>query len=119
MDFSTKLRNLRIRRGLTQMQLAERIGTSQAAITSYEQKRREPSFETIRKFAEFFNVPMSALLPSDDTVEEDFVLQVSESLHTNSKLKLLFDRTRYMDEKDLDTILAVANAISRERENND
>ncbi len=119
MKFSDNLRNLRIQRGLTQMQLAEGLKTSQSSITSWEQERREPDFKTIQKLADFFNVPLSALLPSSDELDDSYVNVVAESLHQNPKLKLLFDRTKNLGESDLDAVLAVVNAISRERDGSD
>ena len=116
MEFSTKLRNLRIQRGLTQMELAEKLGTSQSSITSWESNRREPDFATIRKLASFFNVPMVALLPSDDNVDEDYINVVTESLHANPKLRLLFDRTKNFSEKDLDAMIVIADTIVRRQE---
>lgn len=98
------------------MELAKALQTSQSAITAYESGRREPSFFVIERMANFFNVPMSSLLPSDDSVEEDFAGMVAESLHQNEKLKLLFDKTRKFNDSDLDAVLAVVNAISRERD---
>lgn len=115
MDFSTKLRNLRIQRGLTQMEMAEGLGTSQSSITSWEQGRREPDFTTIKRIALFFNVPMSSLLPSSDDLEDGLVESVAEALHQNSKLKLLFDRSKYLSDSDLDVVLGVVNAIQKER----
>lgn len=119
MEFSTKLRNLRVQRGLTQIELADALKTSQSSITSWEQARREPDFSTIKRIAAYFNVPLSALLPSSDDIDESYVSTVAESLHQNPKLKLLFDRAKNFSERDLDAVLAVTNAISRERGDND
>lgn len=116
MKFNDNLRNIRIQRGLTQTQLANALGTSQSAVAAYENNRREPSFDVIERMAQFFNVPMSSLLPSDDFVDKDFASMVAESLHQNEKLKLLFDKTRKFDDSDLDAVLVVVNAISRERD---
>lgn len=115
MNYSDKIRNLRIQRGLTQMEMAERLGTSQSAITSWECGRREPDFATLRKLANFFNVPLSALLPSDDTVDDDYIGAVAESLHQNPKLRLLFDRSKFLSDSDLDAVISVVSAISKER----
>ena len=117
--FGDNLRNLRIQRGLTQMQLAKDLQTSQSAITSYEASKREPSFMVIERMAEYFGVPMSALLPSNDTTDDEFVNIIAESIHQNPKLGLLFDKIRKFKESDLDAVLAVVNAISRDRENGD
>ena len=119
MNYSDKIRNLRIQRGLTQMELAERIGTSQSSITSWECGRREPDFSTFRKLADFFNVPLSALLPTDGEVGDDYVTAVAESLQKNPKLRVLFDRSKYLSDSDLDAVLSVVSAISRERDGNE
>ena len=114
MKFSTKLRNLRIQRGLTQMELAEKLGTGQSSITAWEQEKREPDFKTIKKIADYFEVPISSLLPSDD-IEESYVNNIAESLHRNPKLKTLFDRSKFLSDSDLDAVLAVLAAINKER----
>lgn len=112
MRFADNLRNLRLQRGMTQMQLAESLNTSQSAITSWENGRREPDFRTIRKIADFFHVPMTALLPSTDAIDMDYVNSVAESFQQNPYLKLLFDRLRYMSDKNLKVIMGVANALA-------
>lgn len=116
MDFGTNLRNLRIQRGYTQERLAKALQTSQASITAWERGSREPDFRTIKRLAEFFSVPMSALLPSEDLVQDDEVHKMAESLHLNPKLRLLFDRTRNFNDRDLDAMLAIAESIQRKQE---
>ena len=117
MDFGTNLRNLRIKRGLTQQELAKALDLSQASITAYETNFRTPPITVIQTIADYFRVPITELLPIEKGSEKSETLNsIAESLHTNKKLQLLFDRARYMDDKDLDAVLAVVNAISRERE---
>lgn len=117
MKFGDNLRNIRVQRGYTQERLAKALQTSQAAITAWERGTREPDFRTIKRIAEFFSVPMSALLPSEDLYQDDEVQQMAESLHLNPKLRLLFDRTKNFDDQDMDTMLSVAESITR-RQNN-
>lgn len=115
MKFSDNLRNLRIQRGLTQMQLAEGLKTSQSSITSWEQERREPDFKTIQKLADFFNVPLSSLLPSDDSISQDYINVVTETFKKNQKLKTLFDLVKNFDDGDLNVLISVAESISGKR----
>ena len=49
MDTAQALRDARRRSGLTQQQLAERTGTSQAAISAYEGGSKQPSVETLSR----------------------------------------------------------------------
>ena len=114
MNFGTNLRNLRIQRHLSQQKLADEMHISQSSVAAYETGEREPSFAIIQKFADYFGVAASSLTPFQ-LAPDDYVQSVADTLHQNPKLQLLFDRTKSMSETDLDAVLAVVSAISRER----
>lgn len=116
MTFGEKLRQLRKSRGISQQKLADGIGVAQSTIAGYETSVREPDFATIERFARFFHIPFSSLLPSDEVVDDELIQQVADALHQNPKLGLLFDKTRYLKDRDIDAVLSVVNAIARERE---
>ena len=116
MTFGEKLKQLRTSRGISQQKLADSLGMAQSSIGSYETGVREPSFAVIQRFARYFHVPFSSLMPSDQIIDDEFVQQVADVLHQNPKLGLLFDKARYLKGKDIDAVLSVVNAIARERE---
>lgn len=116
MTFAEQLKQLRTARGYSQRKLSEALGMAQSRIGNYEAGLREPDFETLEKIADFFNVPLSSLIASEYGADRELVARVADSLHKNPKLGLLFDRTCYMDDTDLDAVLAVVNAITRERD---
>lgn len=60
--FNEKLADLRKKRGLSQYKLADELGFSRGQIANYEQGKREPDFETLKKLAEYFNVTTDYLL---------------------------------------------------------
>jgi len=60
--FARRLTELRKNRHLTQAELAEQIGMARGVIAYYESSAKNPTVGTLQKFAEFFNVPVSALL---------------------------------------------------------
>lgn len=64
--FPDMLQYLRKRSNLTQTELATKVGLSRSSIAMYEQGKREPDFETLELFADFFNVNMSTLLGEVD-----------------------------------------------------
>lgn len=69
--FSDMLSYLRKRNKLSQKELAENTGLTRSAIGMYETGKREPDFETLEVFADFFNVNMDTLLgksPATDNV---------------------------------------------------
>lgn len=116
MDFATKLRDLRIARDITQQELAKRLDMSQGNIANYESGRNLPSLGALHKIAHFFNVPSAYLMrTNDDAYSSDAVQEDVEALHQNPKLRLLFDKSKLLSDKDLDAVLSVINAIARER----
>ena len=117
MTFGEKLQKLRKSRNMTQYDLAKAIGASQNTVSQYEHDARNPSFDALNVIAKFFNVPVSSLMPSE-SFDSELIQQVADSIHKNPKLGLLFDRARFMTESDLDAVLTVVNAISKERDAN-
>ena len=57
-----RLRELRKKQGLTQTQVAERLGVSKAVVSSYEVASRCPSYDILIKLATLYNVSTDYLL---------------------------------------------------------
>ena len=62
MDFGGRLKELRKQHGMTQQQLADRIGVTKSVISFYELKERAPSPEILIKLAYIFHVSTDYLL---------------------------------------------------------
>ena len=62
MPFNTMLKTLRLKKGLTQDELAKLTGLTRSAIGMYESGNREPKYEVLELLADFFNVDMNTLL---------------------------------------------------------
>lgn len=61
-DFGTKLKELRLKAGLTQKQLADKLWLSKATVSYYEQSLRYPSPEILVKLSDVFHVSTDYLL---------------------------------------------------------
>lgn len=61
------IREIRIKKNISQVQLAEMTGTTQAAITGIENNKRIPKLSTLTRIADALEVNVLALLPSDIT----------------------------------------------------
>lgn len=59
--FSDVLTYLRKRSNMSQQQLADATRLTRSAVSMYETGKREPDFETLEIFADFFNVSMDTL----------------------------------------------------------
>ena len=57
-----RIKELRQKNKLSQIELANKIKASNQAISAYENGSREPKLETWNKLAEYFNVPTSYLM---------------------------------------------------------
>ena len=60
------LKNLRLKRDLTQSQVADFLGISSQAYGYYEAGKRDMSLDTAKKLADFFNVPISFISGDSD-----------------------------------------------------
>lgn len=114
--FGENLKQLRLSRGYSQDRFARVIGSNQVNVSAWELGTRMPKLSTIRHIADIMRVPLSSLISLESTgIDDDYVQEVADMLRKNPKIRLLFDRTKYMSNDDLDAVLAVVQAITRER----
>ena len=59
------LKNLRKDAGLTQKELADKVGVTNSTISFYEQEERSPSVDMIIRLSKIFNVSVDYLLGID------------------------------------------------------
>lgn len=64
--FGARLKLLRKQDDLTQDALAKALGISKSTISMYENGNREPDFETLEAFADYFNVDLDYLMGKSD-----------------------------------------------------
>lgn len=100
------IRSLRIKENLTQEELAKIIKVSRSTMGSYEQGTRDPTIETLERFADYFNVDMNYLT---GTVSEEYYLdlksrQVAQEIFVNKELRALFDASRNASPEDLEIV---------------
>lgn len=82
MNFSEKLKEIRKNEGLSQEQLAEKIGVSRQAITKWETGKGLPDVENIVILAEIFKITLDELL-RDSAVrqEQEMAVYTSETIY--------------------------------------
>lgn len=79
--------------GMSQKELAEKVGISRSAIGMYETGEREPDFETLEAFADIFNVNMDTLLGKISTDEINHIQNPNTS--TGSERKISDDDIKF------------------------
>ena len=61
-SLGNRLKSLRTKKGLTQLQVGNRIGVSKGVISSYELSNRTPPYDILIKLASLYNVSTDYLL---------------------------------------------------------
>lgn len=64
--FAERLKELRVEKSLSQMQLAQNTGLSHTAIVNWERQQRVPNAKAIIVLAKFFGVTTDYLLGLED-----------------------------------------------------
>lgn len=85
MSLGTKIKELRKEKDLLQRELADILGCSEKAISSYERDYRRPDLQMLNKLSTYFNVPVDYLTKDTkkDVVEEK---QTNYSIDTEDNL---------------------------------
>ena len=79
-----RLRAARKEAGLTQVQLADKLGITGAAYASYEGGRREPSLDMLIRVANALGIPVAALAAPAQATEVD---QLCEDIRNRADLQ--------------------------------
>ncbi|WZL82645.1 helix-turn-helix transcriptional regulator [Vallitaleaceae bacterium 9-2] len=61
-EFSERIKELRLKKNLTQTELSKLLSVSKSTISMYENGNREPDLKTLKAIADFFNVSIDYLL---------------------------------------------------------
>lgn len=82
--FNRNLRYFRLKKGLTQEALAERVNVAPVAIMSYESGRRKPDMEILKRLAETLDIRISDFL----AVRSEDMVFTHSAFRKNSKPSL-------------------------------
>ena len=86
---------LRQSRGLTQQELADKLGITRASLSHYEKGRREMNYKLLIQTADYFNVSVDYLLEREDMLFVDArlpiyqIVEIYNSLEPHCQEKLL------------------------------
>lgn len=84
MDFSTRLKALRMRRSITQRQLASLVGVTAMTIRNWECSDKYPSMHAIISLCQILNVSADELLGIKPSVISDYPITPAESKLLNN-----------------------------------
>ena len=85
-DFGNRLKNLRLRKHMTQSDLAERLGVTKSVISAYETGLRMPSYDILIKISRNFRVTTDYLLGLESKQEIDVSGLTEDEIHALTNL---------------------------------
>lgn len=89
--FKKNLKYLRTKKGISQLNLAEKIGKDQSSIAYWESGKAEPTLENVIKIADTLQVPIEDFVGKDLTTMDEFSF---------NKTQVLFDKYDRLSEDD-------------------
>ena len=121
-DFQNIFKRLRLSCGLTQVEMAEKLGISRSTIGMYETGAREPDFETLEKIADFFNVDIDYLLGRTDKTTllqetighyylNDETRRLAQFMFENPEYRVLFDASSKVKKEDIEFVKQMIDRV--------
>ena len=108
MEFKEVLKKLRKDRGLSQVELASKLGVSPGLIGMYETGSRKPSYEMLETMGDYFNVSTDYLQGRESGSEyylDPEVAEMAQQLKDRPELKVLFDASRDISKEDIQFVI--------------
>ena len=90
------IKKARLDAGLTQIEVAEKLGVAQAQYARWENGGRNPKDETVKKIAEIFGVTVDKLKGRNDGLDDIVDLLRKVELTDEQKLEIYFLIKKYL-----------------------
>ena len=110
-NVGTNIRKYRVARGLSQAELAERIGKKRSAVGNYESGTREPDYDTLSALAAALEVSAVDLLGENS--DEDALWQLREELRRDRDRRILFSLAKNGTAQEVRQAVALIDALKK------
>ena len=125
--FGERLKKARIKKGLTQKNVATSTGLVRATLANWEIGRAEPDLESIKILADFYNVPIDYLLGRTDNMEElekdiesaisghPELMEIWLEIKNREDLQSLFREVKPMTPENVKKVIRIIKALEDEK----
>ena len=112
-----RLRTLRNSVRFSQKELGTKIGITQSAVNRYENKQAEASFETLLRYADFFDVSLDYIYGRTDKPQGKLYAykpKIEDNAEMQEFIEMCFDPNSPMSGKLKDTLLQMMKGGEKE-----
>lgn len=107
MSFASRLRQAREQAGLTQLELAEKLGVTKSAIGNYENGVSSPKWDVLVQIFDVLHVEPNFLY------QDSFSPPVSDSVHLTPAQSALFSAFDQLNDEGQDKVITYAEDLNR------
>lgn len=109
-----RIREQRLKKGLTQRQLAEMIGVKHNSISDWENNKSEPDSNTIKLLMKALDVDANSLLGWNDTENiKSEAKKLSDEILNNPKINKMLSLLINMPDEDLNLVTSFIERLSK------
>lgn len=109
--FSERLKRLRMEKGITQKELADRLHISRSTIAGYESLGKEPDGEKLCALAEFFGVSVDYLLGVTDSRNQAAPAPIASSTVQRPVEAAITGELHNLSDRQLDRLMGYIQAL--------
>ncbi|THF81187.1 helix-turn-helix domain-containing protein [Cohnella fermenti] len=89
MNMGERLRELRLKRNVSQEEVARHIGITRSAYSHYEINNRQPIYETLIKLAAYFDVSLDYIIGGNAPSQSMHIIDLPDATDSKEILMLL------------------------------
>lgn len=116
-EVAERLRYLRESVKLSQVKMAEVVGVKQSSLNRYELNQASPTFETLTRYADYFDVSMDYIFGRTDNPQGKLYEYKPKIEQTDPEMKkfvqMCFDPKSPMSERLKETLLQMLGEVKR------
>lgn len=111
-----RIEELRKKMGLSQEDLAKKLNMTQQRISAYEKGKREPDLETLKLFADFFNVSTDYLIGKAELQNAEIINIDSADIAFFNGIKGLNETNREILKNIYESLIAKQNQENNKKQ---
>ena len=113
--FSTRLKELRKKAALTQVEFAKKINVANGTVGNWESGNRQPDHEMLTKLADFFDVSVDYLLGRTDDPHQK---PGEENIKFDEFTYAMYNESKELTEEDKQALLGMARLLKSKIKDN-